>query len=286
MEYMLPDKAIKTIEDEVIFPSIERFPTLAAIIKYNAPEDDISFLKSIKQGASKYQVPLKVFDVKDDMEAGSVILDLRNRFHIDGIILLSDFGLTQRGLGNMIPTLLDIDCANSTTMGMLLDTDSIVGYRLAPSVAIACYKYLEAEDIDFAGKNIAIIGRSLKVGRPLAEILLQKDATTTLMHSKSRNIDLSPYDIVISTIGHADVIDNSWWKHGFHTQYMIDVGYNVGDSGNVRGDINIESLQDYDFKINPIVGGLGRLTTTVLFGKLYANSLGRIPDAMIKRGVK
>lgn len=286
MEYIKPDKAIEAMEQEVIYPNIELFPTLAAIIQKDAPEDDKSFLKAIQAAAKKYQTPLKVYEVANDMEAGDTIIKLRTQISVSGIILLSDFGAAQRGLGNMIPTLLDIDCANSATMGMLIGSDSVVGYRLAPAVAVACYKYLEYNDMDLAGQNVAIIGRSTRVGRPLAEILLQEDASTTIFHSKSDNIDLSPFDVVISTIGKANKIKRSWWKNGFKTKYIIDAGFNVSPRGKVYGDIDIATMDEENFKINPIVGGLGKLTTVTLFAKLYSNALGRIPEAMVKRGVK
>ena len=285
VQYILPEKAIITLESEVIYPNLSIHPTLAAIIKKDALEDDKSFLRAIRSGAKRYKVRLLEFEVKDEMDVANTIIGLRSQSDIDSIILLSDFGMAQRALGNMIPTLLDIDGANSNTRGMLLDTTSVVGYRLAPTAVVACLRYLESDNIDLAGKSIAIIGRSLRIGRPLNEILLQKDASTAIFHSKSKDVDLSPFDIVISSTGKPNIIDRSWWKGNFKTTHIIDVGYNVDDSGNICGDVDVNSLRGEDFKINPIKGGLGELTTTVLFAKLYDNALGRIPSSFnTKRG--
>lgn len=285
MEYFNINIAVQALEAEVIYPNLSLKPSLIAIIKRDAPEDDKSFLRAIKAGAKKYKVDLQVREVDNDYQCSQEIMAYRVRPSTGGIILLSDFGATVKALGSMIPTLVDIDCSSAITIGLLIASDSEVGYRLAPCFAISCYKLLEHTGVGIAGKHVAVIGRSRAIGRPLAEILLQHDASVSIFHSKSKNIDLSPYDIVISTVGKPKTIDSSWWKHGFKTKCLIDAGYHEVED-EVIGDIDLKGLEDKDFIINRIKpNDLGRLTTTVLFAKLYANALGRIPEAMKERGV-
>lgn len=285
MQELLPDNVIDALESQVIFPNSGLNPTLGVIIKENDGSDSRSYLRAIQQKGKKYNANVDVREVKDAAEAADAINNLKNNPGVFGIINLSRFGGADRALNDMIPVRLDIDCASSYTLGMLMANASNIGYRLAPCAAVACYKLLEYHYLggDLAGANIAILGRSLRVGRPLAEILCQKDATVTVMHSKSKihEQELWNYDIVISAmgapeeIGYFDLVLEEEYDSGSHTIHpdiVIDVGMGVKD-GKICGDVTRVFLDDIDYmRITPTIGGVGKLATVVLFSKLFTNA--------------
>lgn len=280
MELLLPDKAIAALKEYVITPYKALHPTLGVIIKkddQNSP--DYVYLRSIQKKAEEYDARIEVIYVDGYADAANAIQHLRHCTLINGIIILSSFGAeADRALANMIPSRLDVDCAAASTFGQLITSTSPVGYRYGPCAAVAVMKLLEYENIDLAGKRVAVMGRSLTVGRPLAEMLTQHNATVTCYHSKSEYYDLSYYDIIIGAMGKAKALSD---KHIARymvqdestPQYLIDVGINVDENGKVCGDFDFKSFEGINnIKITPVPGCVGKLATVVLFAKLFSNA--------------
>lgn len=285
MQELLPDNVIDALESQVIFPNSGLNPTLGVIIKENDGSDSRSYLKSIQQKGKKYNANIDVREVKDAAEAADAINSLKNNPGVFGIINLSRFGGADRALNDMIPVRLDVDCASSYTLGMLMANASNIGYRLAPCAAVACYKLLEYNYGEtLSGMNVAILGRSLRVGRPLAEILCQKNATVTVMHSKSKihEQELWNYDVVISAMGAPEEItcfdlileeDYDSGPHLIYPNFVIDVGMGIKND-KICGDIQRTLYFDKAeyMRMTPTIGGVGKLATVVLFSKLFTNA--------------
>lgn len=276
MELLTADKAIAALEDYVIYPNIQLAPTLGVIINESAPVDDLSYLKSIRRKADVYNVVIKLYECENFIEASHAIAECKHDPRINGIIILSSFGNkdTDRALANMIPTRLDLDCMASHTMGMLVTSQSPVGYRFGPCAPVAAMKLLEYEGLtDLSGLKVAILSRSLRVGRPLAEMLTQHNATVTCIHSQSNFYlkDLRDYDIIISAMGQLGAIKGEYFEPN-HGGYIIDISINVDENGKLCGDCDIDSFKDIDIHITPVPGCVGKLATTVLFSKLFTNA--------------
>ena len=285
MEYILPDPIIDKLEAQVIIPNTHLNPTLGVIIREDDSEDSFSYLRSIQGKAKKYNANVDVRTVKNAAIAADAITELKSNPGVYGIMNLSHFGGADRALNDMIPPRLDIDCASSYTLGSFLANTSNIGFRLAPCTAIACYKMIEHyyNDGDFSNTNVAILGRSIRVGRPLAEILCQKNATVTVMHSKS-NIhkqELYYYDIVVSAMGapeeirYSDLVYSQFYDSGeivHHPKVVLDVGMGL-KNGQICGDVQKEIFSNIaNVKITPTFGGIGKLTTVILFTKLFTNA--------------
>ena len=265
---------IDRLENEVILPNRHLNPTFGVVIKSNAPADDLSYFTSIQKKAEKYNVTLDVRQCDNPAEAQNAITHLKQNPAMCGIIILSHYSPgVDTVIYNSIPTRLDIDCLSANTMGRLITSTSNIGYRLAPCAAIAAYK--------ISGYNVAILGRSLRVSRPLAEILCQKNATVTVFHTRSsKGKGLQDYDIVISAIGQPEEIsfNNPYYfddTETLYTKYIIDVGINVNESGKLCGDVDFNSFPD-TFCITPVPGGIGKLATVVLFTKVFKNAINKI----------
>ena len=124
-------------------------------------------------------------------------------------------------------------------------------------------KLLEEYNIEMAGKNVVIVGRSNIVGKPLIQCLLNKDATVTVCHSKTENIKevTKRADIVIVAIGRANFLKADMVKEN---AVVVDVGINRNDEGKVCGDVDFENVSKIASYITPVPGGIGPMTIAML----------------------
>lgn len=133
---------------------------------------------------------------------------------------------------------------------------------IQPCTAVGILKMLEYIDYDIAGKYVVVIGRSNIVGKPLALMLLQKNATVTVCHSKTQNLEsiTSTADVLISAVGKPKFITADMIKDG---AVLIDVGINRVD-GKLCGDFDFDSCISKASKITPVPGGVGKMTIAML----------------------
>ncbi|MFJ5768654.1 bifunctional methylenetetrahydrofolate dehydrogenase/methenyltetrahydrofolate cyclohydrolase FolD [Psychrobacillus sp. NPDC093180] len=124
-------------------------------------------------------------------------------------------------------------------------------------------KLLEYSDVEIAGKHAVIIGRSNIVGKPMGQLLLQKDATVTYCHSKTKDLHTftKQADILVVATGRAKMIDSSYIKEG---AVVIDVGINRDENNKLCGDVDFASAQEVASKITPVPGGVGPMTIAML----------------------
>lgn len=124
-------------------------------------------------------------------------------------------------------------------------------------------KILDHYGIDCSGKKAVVIGRSPVVGKPAAMMLLQKNATVTICHTKTTDMPsvVKEADIVIVAAGRAGVIGADYLRAG---QTIIDVGINVNEEGRLCGDVSFADAEPLVDAITPVPGGVGSVTTSVL----------------------
>ena len=122
---------------------------------------------------------------------------------------------------------------------------------------------LEHYNLEIEGKNAVVLGRSNIVGKPVSILLLQKNATVTICHSRTQNLDrlLREADIIVAAIGRANFVKESMVKEG---AVVIDVGINRLDSGKLVGDVDFENVISKCLMITPVSGGVGPMTITML----------------------
>ena len=297
----ITDELIQTVvsqlENDAIKPYAALGPTLAVIHQEDLDKGSASYLSSLRATGMKYGAVVNDYVTHNVNEAAQFISILSKDPTIHGIILISDYGsVMNRALYDLIPSRLDIDGLSYSSIGRLVDNNSTIAYRNAPCTATACFKIMEAfrkktqpKDKDFTNNTCLIIGRSVRVGRPLAEILTQQNMTVTLAHSKTpySTIYDSDYNYIVSAIGKPNFWngDNKLYHSEFDTKCYIDVGMNVDENGKLCGDIDrgwfdsLPSSSWSDNYITPVVGGVGKVTTTVLFAKLFNNAAEMFKNA-------
>ncbi|WP_391116030.1 bifunctional methylenetetrahydrofolate dehydrogenase/methenyltetrahydrofolate cyclohydrolase FolD [Psychrobacillus sp. L3] len=158
-----------------------------------------------------------------------------------------------------ISPLKDVDGFHPESVGKMM----IGQPTFLPCTPFGVLKLLEYSNVDISGKHAVIIGRSNIVGKPMGQLLLQKDATVTYCHSKTK--DLHTYtkqaDILIVAIGRAKAIDANYIKAG---AVVIDVGMNRDENNKLCGDVDFTSVKEVASKITPVPGGVGPMTIAML----------------------
>ena len=124
-------------------------------------------------------------------------------------------------------------------------------------------KMLEYMNVDITGKNCVVIGRSNIVGKPMAQLLLAKNGTVTICHSKTQNLSsvTSQADILVSSVGKAGFVTADMVKEN---AIVIDVGMNKDSNGKLCGDVRFEEVAEKASMITPVPGGVGPMTITML----------------------
>lgn len=164
----------------------------------------------------------------------------------------------------------DVDCMTDSSLAGVF-TGSGKGY--APCTAQACVELLDYYGVDLAGKNVAVIGRSLVIGRPVSMLLMRRNATVTICHSQTSNLpDIARNsDILIAAIGRAKFIGADYVSPG---QVVVDVGINVDDGGKLCGDVDYDAVAPIVRAITPVPGGVGAITTAVLAKHIIESAEG------------
>ncbi|HBC84347.1 MAG TPA: bifunctional methylenetetrahydrofolate dehydrogenase/methenyltetrahydrofolate cyclohydrolase FolD [Clostridiales bacterium] len=194
-----------------------------------------------------------------------IIEDLNNRKDINGILLQSPIPkhLDIYKAFNKISPKKDVDGFNPINVGKLvIGEDSFIS-----CTPYGVIKMLEKYNIEIEGKNAVIIGRSNIVGKPLIQCLLKKNATVTVCHSKTRNIEniTKNADILIAALGKAKFVTKDMVKDG---AVVIDVGINRNELGKLEGDVDFKEVEKKASYITPVPGGVGPMTIAMLMNNV------------------
>ena len=168
----------------------------------------------------------------------------------------------------------DVDCFNSINMGKLV----LGNADYEPCTPQGIMQILDVYNIDVEGKHCVVVGRSSIVGKPMAAMLTNENATVTLCHSKTKNLKeiCRQADILICAIGKSKFFDEEYVKDG---AVVIDVGINRTDDGKLCGDVDFDAVKDKVYAITPVPGGVGAVTVSTLVANIIAAAINqRIND--------
>jgi methylenetetrahydrofolate dehydrogenase (NADP+)/methenyltetrahydrofolate cyclohydrolase len=168
-------------------------------------------------------------------------------------------GLDEKELMNKISPEKDVDGFGPQSLGRLLMGEK----GFIPCTPYGVIKMIEAYGIDVTGKHAVVLGRSVIVGKPLALLLLGKNATVTICHSRTRDIkeECLKADILCVAIGKPKFVKGEWIKKG---AAVVDVGINVSENGKLVGDVDFEAAAERAGYITPVPGGVGPMTIAML----------------------
>lgn len=169
---------------------------------------------------------------------------------------------TQQILNSIDPQ-KDVDGLHPVNLGRLLSGQA----GLVPCTPTGCMRLIESTGINLSGAKAVVIGRSTIVGKPVAQLLLAQNATVTLCHSRTRDLEKEcrGADIVVAAVGRANLVRGDWLKPG---AIVIDVGINRLDTGKLCGDVHFESASEVAGFITPVPGGVGPMTIAYLLSNV------------------
>ena len=241
-------------------------PTLG-IIRVGERPDDLSYERGATKRCETLGVEYKKYLLPADVsqeELLKVIDEVNKDENIHGVLMFRPLPkhIDQTLVENALCAEKDVDCQTDASLGGVF-TGKKVGFP--PCTPQACMEILDHYGIDCTGKKAVVIGRSLVVGKPAAMMLIKKNATVTVCHT--RTVDMPSVtreaDIPVVAAGRAGVVGADYVAPG---QIVIDVGINVNEEGKLCGDVDYAAVEPIVDAITPVPGGVGSVTTSVLVG--------------------
>ncbi|MFV0363828.1 MAG: bifunctional 5,10-methylenetetrahydrofolate dehydrogenase/5,10-methenyltetrahydrofolate cyclohydrolase [Suipraeoptans sp.] len=235
------------------------------ILRVGERPDDLYYERSaIKRMESvniQCHVTILPMDVNQELLV-KTFRDINDNPKIHGILLFRPLPehLDETPLKEIINPYKDIDSMSPINAAKVFIGDES-GY--APCTPEAVIDILDYYNIELEGKNVVVIGRSMVVGKPLSMLLVKRNATVTICHTRTKNLAkvCSEADILIAAAGKAKMISRD--MVGVNS-IVIDVGINVDDDGKLCGDVDFDDVQDKVRYISPVPGGVGGVTSMVL----------------------
>lgn len=240
-------------------------PTLA-ILRVGERADDISYEKGAMKRCDTVGVTVKQVLLPADVDQETLmnaVKELNDDKNVHGVLIFRPLPkhLDEEAVRAALAPEKDVD---GITDGSLAGVFTGSGLGYPPCTADACMKILDHFGVDCKGKRAAVIGRSLVVGRPAALMLMAKNATVTICHTKTVDMPTvtKEADIVVVAAGKMETIGKEYFRPG---QVVVDVGINWNEEkGKLCGDVKFDEVEPIVSAITPVPGGVGTVTTYVL----------------------
>lgn len=246
-----------------------------ATLRIGENESDISYEKSIIKRFSAAGAEVKVNVLPKDVsqaELESALQNLNEDKSVDGILTFRPYprGLLEERIKKLIDPGKDVDGMSPANLASVFSGDPDC---FAPCTARAVIEVLDFYGIEITGKRAVVVGRSMVIGRPVAMLLLSRNATVTICHTKTRDIEAvcREADILVACAGVAHLINHNFVKPG---QVIVDVGINVTENG-ITGDVDMNDVS-VAAAVTPVPGGVGGVTTAVLLEHTVKSALAKI----------
>jgi methylenetetrahydrofolate dehydrogenase (NADP+) / methenyltetrahydrofolate cyclohydrolase len=244
-------------------------PPRLAIVTARADEASAWYVRSLATAAAKAGIGCEITDLSPAIEAApgsataiiwTALAELSAAAAVHGIILQTPLpaGARLAELAEAIDPGQDVDGANPTSLGRIMTGLP----AFAPATAQAVVRLLEHHRIALAGRHAVVVGRSAVVGKPLAHLLLDRDATVTISHSRTRELAAITVqaDVLVVAAGRAGLIGP---EHVAPGATVIDVGTNATPDGGLAGDVD-PKVGQVAGALSPVPGGVGPVTTALL----------------------
>lgn len=238
-------------------------PSLAVVIIGDDPASRV-YVNNKKRACDEIGIVSHEFALPCDVsqaELLSLIDELNHRADINGFLVQTPLPahINENAVIERICPIKDVDAFHEINVGKLMTGN----FKFLPCTPAGIIRLLDESSIDIAGKHCVIIGRSDIVGKPLAMLMLHRDATVTICHSKT--LDLAKIcrtaDILVVAVGRANFVTTDMVAPG---AVVIDVGINRGKDGKIRGDVDFDNVKKIASYITPVPGGVGPMTICML----------------------
>lgn len=250
-------KKVKELQENGITPG------LAVIIIGNNQASRI-YVNNKKKACAEVSIYSKEYalpDTTSQKELIELISKLNNDDSINGILVQLPLPnhINEKAVIEAIDPLKDVDAFHEINVGKIM----IGEYDLLPCTPAGIIELLNSQNIEIEGKHCVVVGRSNIVGKPMAMLLLHRNGTVTICHSKTKNLKeiCKNADILIAAVGKAKFITSDMVKKG---AVVIDVGMNKDENSKLCGDVDFDNVEKIASYITPVPGGVGPMTIAML----------------------
>ena len=250
---------------------IARFdqPPGLAFVRWEGHPAGAGYARQVARGARRVGVPVRealVDEASTTAEVAAIVERLAVDATVQGIIVALPLppSVDTECVVAALPPSKDVDRISRGAIGEVLAG----GSELAPGVAMAAVRLLDYYEIPLAGSRAAVVGRSRSVGKPVALLLVERDATVTLCHSRTRDLAgvTSQADVVVTCVGRPGLITGQHLKPG---GVVVDIGATYTADG-LKGDVDAASAAQVASAYSPVPGGVGPLTVYCLLANLVS----------------
>ena len=256
----ISEKILNNLKSKI--KKLKRKPGLALVLIGNNPASEIyvNFKEKTCREVGFYCERYNLDKNVGELDLVNLVNDLNRKTSIHGILVQLPLPsqIDEKLIINSILPHKDVDGFTPINLGSLVSENTI----LAPATARAVMHLIESTGIKIEGKNAVVVGRSNIVGKPVAMMLLEKNATVTICHSRTRNLaeHTKKADILVVAVGKPKLIKKEMVKEG---AVVIDVGINRID-GKIVGDVDFENAKEIAGFITPVPKGVGPMTIAML----------------------
>ena len=237
-------------------------PKLSVILIGDYPPSKI-YVNNKEKKAKEVGIRSEVIKYPNDIEESKVlekIKALNNDSNVNGILVQLPLPghINKEKIINAIDPNKDVDGFHPINVGKLSSGDQ----SIVPCTPLGCLYLIKSVEKNLEGKHAVILGRSNLNGKPMAQLLLKENCTITILHSKSKNLDVEckRADILVAAVGVSQIVKGNWIKKD---AVVIDVGINK-ENGKLLGDVDFEASKNIAKAITPVPGGVGPMTIACL----------------------
>ncbi len=292
----LAEEIKEKVRKDVAFLSTQGVEVGLALMLVGDNSASKQYFNAILGASQKVSVNVYKYELSEDVSINEIlntISSINRDERINGLLVLFPLPprINARRVVNAIVPEKDIDGLGAISVGRLAAEEStfqlfddcytddsrdnrciisISGFL--PCTPFGVIKLLEYYNVDPKGKNAVVIGKSLAVGKPLAMMLLAKEATVSVCHKATEDLTshLGQADIVCTATGVRSLIEGNMLKEG---AIVVDIGINVLDDGKIVGDVDFESVAEKTSMITPVPGGVGPVTIAMLLKNTVQSAL-------------
>jgi methylenetetrahydrofolate dehydrogenase (NADP+) / methenyltetrahydrofolate cyclohydrolase len=246
-------------------------PTLAVVLVGEDPASQI-YVRNKEKRADEVGIAARDHRLPADTTTDALlglVRDLNGDRGVDGILVQLPLpkAIDSDAVLFAIDPAKDVDGFHPDNLGRLVIGEP----RFVACTPAGCLRLLDETHVKLDGKQALVIGRSTIVGKPMAHLLLQRNATVTIAHSRTADLaaEVRRADVVVAAVGRAKLVQGAWLKPG---AVVIDVGMNRDEHGKLCGDVDFDSAKEVASAITPVPGGVGPMTIAQLLHNVVTSA--------------
>lgn len=236
-----------------------------AILRVGANGSDLAYERGALKRSESVGIQTQVVELPEDVtqeEYVKTLKGLNEDSNVHGILCFRPLPkqLDEEAIKYVIAPEKDVDSFSPINSAKVMEGDT-TGFP--PCTPTAVVEILKHYGVQLNGAKVAVLGRSMVVGKPAAMLLLNENATVTICHSRTKDLAkvTSEADVLVAAVGRAKMVKENFVKEG---AVVIDVGINVDAEGNLCGDVDTNGVMDKVSMITPVPAGVGSVTTSIL----------------------